>query len=93
MAHMFIFVFRIAVVTGSNKGIGLEICRQLATKGVVVILTARDQNRGLEAVQSLKASGLSNIHFHQLDVTNQNSIASLAEFIKSKFKKLDILVL
>ncbi|KAG5563151.1 hypothetical protein RHGRI_005789 [Rhododendron griersonianum] len=83
---------RIAVVTGSNKGIGLEICRQLASNGVTVILTARDENRGLEAVRNLKASGLSDILFHQLDVTNQTSIASLAEFIKTKFKKLDILV-
>lgn len=83
---------RVAVVSGSNKGIGLEICRQLASKGVLVILTARDESQGLEAVQNLKASGLPNILFHQLDVTNQTSIASLAEFIKTKFKKLDILV-
>ncbi|KAF7151786.1 hypothetical protein RHSIM_Rhsim02G0223200 [Rhododendron simsii] len=83
---------RIAVVTGSNKGIGLEICRQLASNGVMVILTARDENQGLEAVQNLKACGLSDILFHQLDVTSQTSIASLADFIKTKFKKLDILI-
>ncbi|KAH7839857.1 hypothetical protein Vadar_009745 [Vaccinium darrowii] len=83
---------RVAVVSGSNKGIGLEICRQLASNGVLVILTARDENQGLEALQNLKACGLPNILFHQLDVTNQTSIASLAEFIKTKFKKLDILV-
>ncbi|XP_058202525.1 (+)-neomenthol dehydrogenase-like isoform X2 [Rhododendron vialii] len=83
---------KVALVTGSNKGIGLEICRQLASNGVVVILTARDENKGLEAVQNLKARGQSDILFHQLDVTNQTSIASLAEFIKTKFKKLDILV-
>ncbi|KAH7839400.1 hypothetical protein Vadar_003679 [Vaccinium darrowii] len=83
---------RVAVVTGSNKGIGLEICKQLASNGVMVILTARDENRGLQAVQNLRTSGLSDILFHQLDVTNQASIASLAEFIKTEFKKLDILV-
>ncbi|KAG5563164.1 hypothetical protein RHGRI_005800 [Rhododendron griersonianum] len=83
---------RVALVTGSNKGIGLEICRQLASNGVMVILTARDENQGLEAVQNLKTRGQSDILFHQLDVTNQTSIASLAEFIKTKFKKLDILV-
>ncbi|XP_058209964.1 (+)-neomenthol dehydrogenase-like [Rhododendron vialii] len=83
---------RIAVVTGSNKGIGLEICRQLASNGVTVIVTARDENRGLEAVQNLKASGLSDVLFHHLDVTNQTSIASLVEFIKTKFEKLDILI-
>ncbi|KAL0425963.1 UNVERIFIED_CONTAM: (+)-neomenthol dehydrogenase [Sesamum radiatum] len=82
-----------AVVTGANKGIGLEVCRQLATQGVTVVLTARDEKRGLEAVEKLKASSLSgSVIFHQLDVADLASIASLAEFIKSQFGKLDILV-
>ncbi|XP_074263287.1 (+)-neomenthol dehydrogenase-like [Silene latifolia] len=85
---------RYAVVTGANKGIGLEVCRQLATEGVVVVLTSRDEKRGLEALENLKKSGLSsdNLEFHQLDVTNPASAASLADFIKAKFGKLDILV-
>ncbi|XP_020084214.1 (+)-neomenthol dehydrogenase-like isoform X2 [Ananas comosus] len=83
---------RIAVVTGGNKGIGLEICRQLASNGVRVILTARDEKRGLEAVEKLKQSGLSDVIFHRLDVTDHSSIDSLSEFIKSTFGKLDILV-
>ncbi|KAK7818316.1 (+)-neomenthol dehydrogenase [Quercus suber] len=59
---------RYAVVTGSNKGIGLETVRQLASKGVKVVLTARDEKKGLEAVQKLKDSGLSDLLlFHQLD--------------------------
>ncbi|CAL5437373.1 unnamed protein product [Camellia sinensis] len=83
---------RIAVVTGGNKGIGLEICRQLASNGTMVILTARDEKRGLETVENLKVCGLSHILFHQLEVTDQASIASMADFIKNKFGKLDILV-
>ncbi|GMQ07136.1 hypothetical protein CsSME_00051466 [Camellia sinensis var. sinensis] len=83
---------RIAIVTGGNKGIGLEICKQLASNGIMVILTARDEKRGLKAVKNLKACGLSDILFHQLDVTDQASIASMADFIKNKFGKLDILV-
>ncbi|KAI7988781.1 Short-chain dehydrogenase/reductase 2b [Camellia lanceoleosa] len=83
---------RIAVVTGGNKGIGLEICRQLASNGIMVILTARDEKRGLKSVENLKACGLSHIFFHQLEVTDQASIASMADFIKNKFGKLDILV-
>ncbi|KAI7989685.1 Short-chain dehydrogenase/reductase 2b [Camellia lanceoleosa] len=83
---------RIAVVTGGNKGIGLEICRQLASNGIMVILTARDDKRGLEAIENLKACGLSDVLFHQLEVTNQASITSMADFIKNKFGKLDILV-
>ncbi|KAK6162387.1 hypothetical protein DH2020_002228 [Rehmannia glutinosa] len=81
-----------AVVTGANKGIGFEICRQLVSQGITVVLTARDEKRGLEAVEKLKGSGVSDsVIFHQLDVTNLASIASLAECIKSKFGKLDIL--
>ena len=81
-------------MTGANKGIGLETCRQLASQGVVVVLTARNENRGREAFENLKKSGIPshNLEFHQLDVTNPSSIASLADFVNAKFGKLDILV-
>ncbi|KAI3727592.1 hypothetical protein L6452_16209 [Arctium lappa] len=82
---------RIAVVTGGNKGVGLEICRQLADE-VLVVLTARDEKRGVDAVAELHSSGLPDVIFHQLDVTDPASIASLANFIDVKFGKLDILV-
>ncbi|GFP82707.1 (+)-neomenthol dehydrogenase, partial [Phtheirospermum japonicum] len=86
-------ILRYAVVTGANKGIGLEICRQLASQGVSVVLTARNEKRGLEAIEKLKKSGLSDyVMFHQLDVTDFSSVDSLAGFIKSKIGKLDILV-
>ncbi|KAF2315334.1 hypothetical protein GH714_038860 [Hevea brasiliensis] len=88
----FIFFFRYAVVTGANKGIGFEICRQLASNGIVVVLTARDEKRGLEAFQKLKDSGFSDLLvFHQLDVADAASIAALVDFIKTKFGKLDIM--
>ncbi|CAL1413767.1 unnamed protein product [Linum trigynum] len=86
---------RYAVVTGGNKGIGFEICRQLASHGVLVVLTARDESRGLQAVQKLRDGdpALSdNIVFHQLDVADSSSISSLADFIRTQFGKLDILV-
>ncbi|KAL3618662.1 (+)-neomenthol dehydrogenase [Castilleja foliolosa] len=86
---------RYAVVTGANKGIGFEVCKQLLAKGTItVVLTARDEKRGLEAVEKLKKLGSfsDRIIFHQLQVTDIASIACLAEFIKSKFGKLDILV-
>ncbi|XP_034688281.1 (+)-neomenthol dehydrogenase-like isoform X1 [Vitis riparia] len=83
---------RCAVVTGASKGIGLEICRQLASNGVMVVLTARDEKRGLEAVAKLHESSLSNVVFHQLDVMDANSITSLAKFIVTRYGKLDILV-
>ncbi|KAL2460716.1 (+)-neomenthol dehydrogenase [Abeliophyllum distichum] len=80
-----------AVVTGANKGIGFEICKQLASHGITVVLTARAEKRGLEAVEKLREYGFSdNIIFHQLNVMDP-SINSLAEFIKSQFGRLDIL--
>ena len=90
---IFLFLYRIAVVTGANKGIGLEISRQLASNGVMVVLTSRDEKRGVEAVDGLNSNGLSeNVIFHQLDVTDTASVASLANFIQTHFGKLDILV-
>ncbi|XP_051147320.1 (+)-neomenthol dehydrogenase-like [Andrographis paniculata] len=85
---------RYAVVTGANKGIGFEICKQLASQGnITVVLAARDHKRGLEAVRKLKQfSHGDHVIFHQLDVTDSASVAAFAEFIKSKFRKLDILV-
>ncbi|XP_016649851.1 PREDICTED: (+)-neomenthol dehydrogenase-like [Prunus mume] len=84
---------RYAVVTGANKGIGLGTVRQLASNGFTVVLTARDEKRGLEAVETLKESGLSGqVVFHQLDVVDPATVASLADFIKTQFGKLDILV-
>ncbi|XP_074263288.1 (+)-neomenthol dehydrogenase-like [Silene latifolia] len=85
---------RYAVVTGANKGIGLQVCRQLASQGVFVVLTSRDEKRGLHAIENLKNSGISseNLEFHQLDVTDPTTVTSLADFIKGKFGKLDILV-
>ena len=63
LAFWYFFCFRYAVVTGANKGIGLGICRELAANGVTVVLTARDEKRGVEAVESLKGSGISNVVF------------------------------
>ncbi|KAL6564910.1 hypothetical protein OROMI_016360 [Orobanche minor] len=83
---------RYAVVTGANKGIGFEIVQQLANAGATVVLTARNEARGLEATRLLQESGLSNVIFHQLDVRDAQSIQSLADSIAEQFERLDILV-
>ncbi|GKC80974.1 glucose/ribitol dehydrogenase [Tanacetum coccineum] len=83
---------RYAVVTGGNKGIGFEICRQLALNGIEVILTARNETRGVEAVEKLNTFGISNVAFHQLDIKDPTSVVNLVKFIETNFKKLDILV-
>lgn len=80
------------MVTGANKGIGLETVRQLASQGITVVLTARNEKRGLEATSKLQESGLSNVVFHQLDVLDTASVQDLAKFVQEKFGRLDILV-
>lgn len=82
---------KVAVVTGGNRGIGFETCRQLAKQGIKVILTSRDEAKGKAAAEKLQAEGLDVIS-HSLDVTNPDSIEGLAQFIKSNFGRLDILV-
>ncbi|CAN6483095.1 unnamed protein product [Victoria cruziana] len=83
---------RYAVVTGANRGIGLQVVRRLPSEGITVVLTARDVKKGLEAVADLKSSGLTTVAFHQLDVTNPASVTLLADFIRSQFGRLDVLV-
>lgn len=82
---------KIALVTGANKGIGLEIVRQLATAGFRVFLTARDRQRGEEASQTLQQDGL-NVEFLQLDVSDESSIDRLAKELASRTDHLDVLV-
>lgn len=82
---------KVAIVTGGNRGIGFEICRQLAGKGIHVVLTSRDAALGKAACGKLAAQGLP-VEFHKLDVTSARSIEALAAFIKKKFGGVDILV-
>lgn len=83
---------RIAIVTGANRGIGLEVCRQLAgQKDTQVILTSRDEQKGQAACATLKAGGL-DVSYHQLDVTDEESIGKLCGDIEKQHGRCDILV-
>jgi NAD(P)-dependent dehydrogenase (short-subunit alcohol dehydrogenase family) len=82
---------RIAVVTGGNKGIGFEICRQLARRAVNVVLTARDARRGRDAERRLQDEGL-NVLFHPLDVTDAAQVDALRETMQREHGRCDILV-
>lgn len=84
-------VHRIAVVTGANRGIGFEICRELAKRGVRVVLTARDEKAGLDATQRLQSQGL-NVIFHRLDVTSEAQAHRLADYMETMHARCDILV-
>lgn len=76
------------LVTGGNRGIGMEICRQLAGLGHQVVLCSRDLQKGLMAAQNMPG----NITVMQLDVTDEESIQRLFTNVQSRFGKLDVLI-
>jgi NAD(P)-dependent dehydrogenase (short-subunit alcohol dehydrogenase family) len=86
------FAKKIALVTGGNKGIGFEICRNLAGAGCTVLLGARNAQRGQQAVRQLEQAGVEDIHFIEIDVTMQHTIKAAAEQIESRYGRLDILL-
>ncbi len=79
---------RVALVSGGNRGIGQEVCRQLADRGYTVVLGSRDEEQGREAAEKLGE----NVHARQLDVTDEQSVNRLAESIEEEFGRLDVLV-
>jgi NAD(P)-dependent dehydrogenase (short-subunit alcohol dehydrogenase family) len=81
----------VALVTGANRGIGLEVTRQLARLGFTVILGSRDAGKGQEAAKLISGEG-ADVIARQLDVTDQNSIEATRLWVEEKFSKLDVLV-
>jgi NAD(P)-dependent dehydrogenase (short-subunit alcohol dehydrogenase family) len=83
---------RIALVTGANRGIGFEVCKQLAElSNMTVILTARDFEKGQTATKQLKDKGM-DVMFYQLDVSNSNDIKKVSLQIEQQYGRLDVLV-
>ena len=82
---------RTALVTGGNRGIGLEACRQLARTGLGVVLTARDPERGERAARGLRDEGLE-VSFERLDVTDGRSVEACARRLSDAGMEIDVLV-
>ena len=82
---------RIALVTGANRGIGLEVCRQLAEQGDFVILTSRSTDKGQQAIKKLGYSQ-SQMVYHQLAVDEQSSVDKIADWVKNTYGRLDVLI-
>lgn len=82
---------KIALVTGANRGIGLEISKQLAEKGITVIMTARIMHLGRPLVNELRKQW-KHVWYHQLDVTEETSINDLYHYLEGDCGKLDILI-
>jgi NAD(P)-dependent dehydrogenase (short-subunit alcohol dehydrogenase family) len=81
-----------ALVTGANKGIGLEVAKRLAQQGFFVYIGSRNLESGEAAVKQLKASGLASLEAVELDVTNPESIWAARAAIGEKTPALDVLV-
>lgn len=80
------------LITGANQGIGFETARQMAELGYFVYLGSRDAQKGQDAVNKLKAMGISNIESLQLDITDSHSIHTAKELLASKIAALDVLI-
>lgn len=83
---------KIAVVTGGNRGLGLEACRQLARAGAKVILASRDPLKGEAAARTLREQEGLSVTPYPLDVTDPESVRRLADFIGREFGRVDILI-
>lgn len=79
---------RIALVSGANRGIGREIVRQLAERGMVAILGSRDEEKGRAAAEEIDGD----VRVRQLDVTDEKGIQNLARDVEEEFGRLDVLV-
>ncbi|MBA2782197.1 MAG: SDR family oxidoreductase [Actinomycetota bacterium] len=79
---------RVALVSGGNRGIGLEVCRQLSERGITVVIGSREEEKGRAAAEGLEG----NVVPHQLDVSDAGSVDRVAAFLEEEFGRLDILV-
>ncbi len=79
----------LAVVTGANRGIGLDLCRQLADEGYQVVLGSRDLGRGRQAAAGLGRPGIEVV---QLDVADDASVKAAAAWVRQRFGRCDVLV-
>ena len=79
---------KIALVTGANQGIGQQIAKDLAAKGLTVLVGSRNLENGQKVVREIGAKA----HAVQIDVTDQASVAAAAAHIEKEFGHLDILI-
>lgn len=82
---------KIALISGANRGIGLETGKQLLELGWNVVFTARNMHEGRPLINKLREKWKS-AWFHQLDVTDEQSISDVAEYVEDTCGRLDVLI-
>ena len=82
----------VALVTGANRGIGLEICRELADRDLDVLLCARSEEEAAATAGALWEQGLDTVHPRVVDVTSGATVQRLCERVQGEFGALDVLV-
>ena len=82
---------QIALVSGANRGLGLAVARQLAAKGMTVLLGSRERVLGERVARQLQRDG-SDVVAVQLDITRQTDIDALARLIDRDYGRLDVLI-
>ena len=85
-------LMKTVLITGANKGIGLETAKQMAQSGYFVYLGSRDKVKGADALKKLNELGISNVESIEIDVTNINSIKQAKRELETKIEALDILI-
>lgn len=80
------------LITGANQGLGFETAKQLAERGYYVYMGSRDRSKGIAAQQQLNESGLNNVEFIEIDVTDIHSIKSARQALEAKTPQLDVLI-
>jgi NAD(P)-dependent dehydrogenase (short-subunit alcohol dehydrogenase family) len=82
---------KVALITGANKGLGLEMAQQLGKAEVTVLMGARDPQKGEAAAEAVRKEGI-DARFLKLDVTNRQDQTAAAKFFEQNFGRLDILI-
>ncbi|MCC7074211.1 MAG: SDR family oxidoreductase [Deltaproteobacteria bacterium] len=83
---------KVALITGGNKGLGKEIARQLGAQGYAIVIGARDERLGRQAVDELTKGGVKEVRAVRLEVTNPEHIAAAVKLVADTFGHLDVLV-
>jgi NAD(P)-dependent dehydrogenase (short-subunit alcohol dehydrogenase family) len=83
---------RVAIITGANKGIGLETARGLGRMGITVVLGSRSEESGKTAAKALLSGGVHDVESVRFDVTHPQDHVAIARYLGDRFGKLDILM-